>query len=203
MTTDRDSAIDAAVEQLRRGEVIAFPTETVYGFAVDARDEAAVQRLYERKGRPAVKPLSVLVGGESVARRLVRHWPARASELVARYWPGPLTIVLPRVLTGPDAVPEITVAGGDTIGLRCPDHPVALSLLAAFDGPLGAPSANRSGEDPPTDAPTVAANFPDMLVLDGGPCRLATPSTVVAISEGGEVTVLREGAVAADALVSG
>lgn len=196
--SDRVDEIEAAAKRLRAGGVIAFPTETVYGLGVDARNEAAVQRVYDLKGRPAVKPLSVLVSGESSARRLVSCWPEAASRLAACFWPGPLTIVVERVESGEWALPEIVVAGGTTVGLRCPDHGLTLDLLRRFDGPIAGPSANRSGESEPTSAADVREIFADpaeVLILDGGVCAMGRASTVVRIDEANHLQILREGGI--------
>ena len=193
-----DDVIQEAAARLRDGGVIAFPTETVYGLGVDARNEAAVARVYELKGRPPVKPLSVLVDGVESGRRLVTRWPETAARLADAFWPGPLTIVLPRVLEGHHALPEVVVASGTTVGLRCPDHDGTLAILRAFGGPVAGPSANRSGETEPTSASAVQAiyaNPRDVLVVDGGECRVGRPSTVVRISESDEVEILRDGAI--------
>ncbi|MCA9293529.1 MAG: threonylcarbamoyl-AMP synthase [Phycisphaerales bacterium] len=192
MTTppvDRAS-IDAAVARLRAGEVVAFPTETVYGLAADALNQAAIARLISLKGRPDGKPFSVLVADIDAARALVEDWPDRADILASRYWPGPLTIVLPKS----HAVPDAVTAGSSNIGLRCPDHPVALELIRAFGNPIAAPSANKSGSPEPRTACDVRAAFPDLFILDAGPCALGTPSTVLLIDDDRGDRILRAGA---------
>ena len=160
---------------------MAFPTETVYGLGADATNAAAIRRVFDVKGRPPTNPLIVHVADESVARRYARTWPTAATKLVAEFWPGPLTIVLPK---HPSIVSEVT-AGLDTVGLRSPDHPVALELLRAFDGPLAGPSANRSSHVSPTTAQHVRDEFPDGeidFILDGGPCDVGIESTVLDLS---------------------
>ncbi len=185
--------IDAALARLRAGEVVAFPTETVYGLGADALRARAVERVFALKGRPSNNPLIVHVADIAGARRVVADWPTDAQMLAQRFWPGPLTLVLKRA----PSVPTIVTGGGDTVAVRCPDHPMALDLLRAFGGPLVAPSANPSGRVSPTTAAHVSAAFNerDVLVLDGGPCRVGIESTVLSLV--GEPTILRQGAVSA------
>ncbi|MCA9310155.1 MAG: threonylcarbamoyl-AMP synthase [Phycisphaerales bacterium] len=193
-----EELVDAASARLRDGGVIAFPTETVYGLGVDARNPDAVERVYELKGRPPVKPLSVLVDGVEAARRLVTAWPAAAARLADAFWPGPLTIVLPRVMEGPYCLPGVVVAGGDTVGLRCPDHALTLAILGRFGGPVAGPSANRSGEAEPTTAGAVRTIFGDpqaVLVVDGGTCRVGRASTVIRVHADDTIEILRDGAI--------
>ncbi|HEV7591193.1 MAG TPA: L-threonylcarbamoyladenylate synthase, partial [Longimicrobium sp.] len=133
-------AVRQAAEVLRRGGLVAFPTETVYGLGAHALDPAAVERIYRAKGRPAYNPLIVHVATVDAARALSSAWPAAADRLAERFWPGPLTLVVPRAATIPDSVS----AGLPTVGVRVPAHPVAHALLAAAGIPVAAPSANRS-----------------------------------------------------------
>jgi L-threonylcarbamoyladenylate synthase len=185
--------VGAAADILRRGGLVAFPTETVYGLGADATNSAAIRRVFQVKGRPSTNPLIVHVADESVARRYAREWPAAATKLVAEFWPGPLTLVVPK---HPSIVPEVT-AGLDTVGLRAPDHPLALALLRAFDGPVAGPSANRSSHVSPTTAQHVRDEFPNNevdLILDGGPCEVGIESTVLDLSGDG-LRILRPGAV--------
>jgi L-threonylcarbamoyladenylate synthase len=171
-----DEALTLARELLGRGEVVAFPTETVYGLGANALSAAAVERIYAAKGRPRHNPLIVHVRDTAAAQELVTAWPALATQLAARFWPGPLTMVLPRG----EAIPAIVSAGLSTVALRVPAHPVALRLLGVCGLPLAAPSANRSLEVSPTSAEHVAASLPDVpLILDGGRCALGIESTVV------------------------
>ena len=187
-----DAAIARAVETLRGGGLVAMPTETVYGLACDASNGEAVARLYAAKGRPSFNPLIAHVeAGEMDAREGL--WDGRSAELVASFWPGPLTVVLPFAReTG--TVSELARAGLDTIALRQPSHPVARDLIAAFGGPLVAPSANPSGRMSPTAAEHVAADMGDKvdLILDGGPCRVGLESTIVSFV-GPRATLLRPG----------
>ncbi len=168
-----------AVERLQRGELVALPTETVYGLGADARNADAVARIFAAKGRPTTNPLIVHVADVAAARRLAGEWTPVADELAAMYWPGALTLVVRKT----DAVTAAVTAGGDTVGLRVPDHPVALELLRRSGVPVAAPSANRSEQVSPTTAAHVAdslgAFVDDLLILDGGACRVGIESTVV------------------------
>jgi L-threonylcarbamoyladenylate synthase len=173
--------------------LVAFPTETVYGLGADATNPRAIQRIFKVKGRPSTNPLIVHVADESVAQRYAREWPAAARVLVAEFWPGPLTLVVPK---HPSIAPEVT-AGLDTVGLRAPDHPLALELLRAFDGPLAGPSANRSSHVSPTTAEHVRDEFGDEidLILDGGPCTVGIESTVLDLTSN-PPRIVRPGGVA-------
>jgi L-threonylcarbamoyladenylate synthase len=169
-----------AAELLRAGELVAFPTETVYGLGANALDPSAVAKIYEAKGRPAYNPLIVHVADIESAKRLVSRWPDIATRLASRWWPGPLTLVLPKA---PD-IPEVVTAGLPTVAIRIPSHPVALALLRATALPLAAPSANRSGEVSPTTAQHVARSLGGRvpLILDAGPTTVGIESTVVDLS---------------------
>ena len=188
------AALRRAAAALKRGEPVAFPTETVYGLGANAFDPAAVRRIFEAKGRPEDNPLIVHVTGLAMLRRLVRDVPPEARALADRFWPGPLTIVLPKKA----AVPGVVTAGLPTVAVRVPDHPVALALIEAAGTPIAAPSANRSGRPSPTRAAHVAADFPGLLVLDGGAARHGLESTVVAL--GDPPRVLRLGAIPVEEL---
>jgi L-threonylcarbamoyladenylate synthase len=181
--------IAAAVARLRAGELVAFPTETVYGLGADALNEDAVRLVFDTKGRPATNPLIVHVDSAAMARTVVSHWPPEAEALARTFWPGPLSLVLPKA----PRVPALVTAGGPNVAVRCPDHPTALALLTAFGGPLVGPSANPSGRVSPTTAAHVRASFDErrVMVLDGGPCRAGIESTVVKLGE--RVEVLRPG----------
>jgi L-threonylcarbamoyladenylate synthase len=194
-----EQAIAHAVKRLRAGLLVAFPTETVYGLGADALNADAVARVFATKGRPAHNPLIVHVEGESAMARvpgLVAAWPASARSLAAAFWPGPLTIVVPKG----GAVPDVVTAGGGTVALRSPDHPVARALLKAFGGPLVGPSANKSGRVSPTTADHVRAEFDgaDVFVLDGGPCRVGIESTVVSVVD--VPRVLRPGSISRETI---
>lgn len=184
--------IDHAACVLRSGGLVAFPTETVYGLGADATNEAAVRRVFAAKGRPATNPLIVHVADVETAKRYTTHWSDAAQALAAAWWPGPLTLVLPKTAD----IPDVVTAGRGTVGLRSPDHPVAIELLRAFGGPVAAPSANRSNRVSPTTARHVRDELGDAvdLVLDGGPCAVGIESTVLDLS-GDRPRILRPGAV--------
>jgi L-threonylcarbamoyladenylate synthase len=190
--------ISAALARLRDGLLVAFPTETVYGLGADASNPDAIARVFRLKGRPATNPLIVHVSSPDMAQSLVADWPHDARTLASRFWPGPLTIVLPKS----PVVPDIVTAGGPTVGVRCPDHHIALTLLDAF-GPLVGPSANPSGRVSPTTAAHVRASFPndEVFTLDGGPCRAGIESTVVSLSEN-TPRILRPGVISAEQLAA-
>lgn len=184
--------IEEAVVLLNAGELVAFPTETVYGLGADARNPVAVARIFAAKGRPASHPLIVHVSGLASAREWAADLPDAARQLADAFWPGPLTIVLPKAAD----VPAVVTGGQATVALRAPAHPVARALLAAFGGGIAAPSANRYGRISPTRAADVREELGDhvALVLDGGPCEVGLESTIVACLDG-RVTLLRPGAV--------
>jgi L-threonylcarbamoyladenylate synthase len=193
---DRD-AIAAAARCLQSGGLVAFPTETVYGLGADAGNGEAVARLYAAKGRPAFNPLIAHVASREAAHTLA-HFDAEAEKLAAAFWPGPLTLVLPK---RPDCpVADLALAGLDSVAVRVPAHPLAQALLAAFGGPVVAPSANRSGHVSPTSAAHVLADLRGRIdmVIDGGPCTVGVESTIVAClgPSLGEPTLLRPGGVA-------
>ena len=192
-----DQSIVIAAEILKRGGIGAFPTETVYGLAADATNVEAVDRVFRAKGRPTTNPVIVHVGSIQFGREWVAEWPARAQALAERFWPGPLTLVLPR---DPRLAAAVT-AGGETVGVRMPDHPVALDLLRAADLPLIGPSANRSNRVSPTTANDVRDELEDRIdfILNGGPCRVGIESTVLDLSRL-RPRVLRPGAVSMEAL---
>ena len=195
---DPDVIADAAA-RLRIGELVSFPTETVYGLGANALDSAAVARIYAAKGRPAYNPLIVHVAHTDAARRIVTQWPDSAALLAAAFWPGPLTIVLPKSADIPDSVS----AGLPSIGVRVPANPVALALLRAARIPVAAPSANKSNQLSPTTAAHVMRGLADVdgIVLDGGPCAVGIESTVVDLSTD-QPTLLRPGGVSVAALES-
>jgi L-threonylcarbamoyladenylate synthase len=173
------AAVERAARVLAQGGLVAFPTETVYGVGADARNGEAVARLYEAKGRPSFNPLIAHVADLDGAHRLAR-FDRPAERLAAAFWPGPLTLVLPKRADCP--VAELATAGLDTIALRVPRHPVAHDILAAFAGPVAAPSANRSGHVSPTTAQHVLADLRGRveLIIDGGPAPVGLESTIVA-----------------------
>lgn len=183
--------IERAADVLRAGGLVAFPTETVYGLGADARNPSALRRLFAVKGRPPTQALTVHLGTDARPDDWAADVPREARRLMEACWPGPLTLVLRR---GPD-VPDLVTAGGDTVGLRVPDQPVALQLLRRFGGGVAAPSANRHGGMSPTTAEAVRAELGDDVdaLLDDGPCRLGIESTIVDCSRG-QPRVLRLGA---------
>lgn len=185
-----DPVILEAASLLRAGRLVAFPTETVYGLGADGLNPEAVARIYAAKGRPAANPVILHVADEAAARELVSRWPAEATALAARFWPGPLTLVLPASA----AVPAIVRAGGPSVALRCPAHPVALALIRAAARPLAAPSANRSQHLSPTLAQHVASSLGESvdLVLDGGPTEAGLESTILDLT-GARPRILRPG----------
>ncbi|HEY8432151.1 MAG TPA: L-threonylcarbamoyladenylate synthase [Sandaracinaceae bacterium] len=184
--------IEDAVQVLRAGGLVAFPTETVYGLGADARNPEAVRRIFAVKGRPAGHPLIVHLPSAEHLERWAARVPAAARELAARFWPGPLTVILEKR----DDVPGEVTGGQPTVGLRVPDHPLARELLDAFGGGLAAPSANRFGSVSPTTARHVRDDLGDAVdrVLDGGPCRVGVESTIVDLS-GDVPRLLRPGGV--------
>jgi len=182
-------SIREAAERIRAGELVAFPTETVYGLGANALDAAAVAKIYELKGRPPTSPLIVHMASIEMARTLVTEWPLKAEQLARKYWPGPLTMVLPKA----PAIPDIVTASLPTVGIRVPNHPLALALIQEAGVPLAAPSANRFTGLSPTTAAHVREAFGESVpVLDGGPCRVGIESTVVSLA-GGKITLLRPG----------
>lgn len=187
-----------AVELLRRGEVVALPTETVYGLAANALNPDAVGRIYELKGRPAFNPIIVHVSGIDMARTCVREWTALAQKLAAGFWPGPLTLVLPRS----DRIPDIVTAGGATVGIRWPNHPLMNEVIRRCGFPLAAPSANRSTEISPTTAEHVRKSFGAALslIVDGGPSHVGIESTVLDLSVH-PPRILRPGMIHAESLL--
>ncbi len=176
-SSDVEAQVEAASALLLEKQVVAFPTETVYGLGADATEEAAVQRIFEAKGRPADNPLIVHVADEDQVSQLVSEISPVARKLMDEFWPGPLTLVL----KSNGAAAENVTAGLPTIGIRMPDHPLALSLLRKTGKPLAAPSANRSGRPSPTTADHVYQDLDGKIagILDGGPTGVGVESTVV------------------------
>lgn len=173
-------AIARAAQILQAGGLVAFPTETVYGIGANALDPDSVAKIFAAKGRPAQNPIIVHVAAIDDAKKLVTAWPALAETLAGRFWPGPLTLVLPKAA----CVPESVTAGGPTVAIRMPAHPVALALLRACKLPLAAPSANRSTELSPTRAEHVLTSLAERidLLLDGGPTTGGLESTVLDVT---------------------
>lgn len=189
--------ISAAAALIRAGGLVAVPTETVYGLAADGLNEAAVRKIYEVKGRPAVKPLSLMVPDKSALKLYCEDVPRAAEYLAERFWPGPLTIVL----KAKPHIPEIVRAGGATVGLRCPDNAVTLEALRLAGVPFAAPSANPSGEESPKSAEKVLEYFDGRIdaVIDGGVCCIGRESTIIDMSAA-SYKILRRGALSEEAV---
>jgi L-threonylcarbamoyladenylate synthase len=175
-----DEEMARAAELIRRGGLVAFPTETVYGLGANALDAQAVQRIFEAKGRPSSSPLIVHVVDEDMAKSISAEWPRIAHVLAVRFWPGPLTLVVKKS----SAVPDVVTAGLDSVGIRVPWHPVALELIRRSGAPIAAPSANRFTQISPTTAEHVRTGLGDRvdMILDGGPTQVGIESTVVALT---------------------
>ena len=173
-------AVARAVDLLRAGQVVALPTETVYGLAANALNPEAVARIYAVKGRPAHNPIIVHVAEEGMARRCVAEWPALAGRLARAFWPGPMTLVLKKS----EAIPSIVTAGGDTVGVRWPSHPFIQAVIRACGFPLAAPSANPSNQVSATNAAHVRKHLGTKvpLIVDGGQSQIGIESTVLDVS---------------------
>ncbi len=197
LDASRPEAVEQAAGIIRRGGIVAFPTETVYGLGADGFNAVAVERIFAAKGRPADNPLILHVAGEEMVDLVARGRPATADVLMARFWPGPLTLVLPRR----EEVPDVVAAGLPTVAVRCPAHPVALALIAGVGRPVAAPSANRSGRPSPTTAEDVMEDLAGRIdaVLDDGPTGLGVESTVVDVTVSPPL-VLRPGGLPLEAL---
>ena len=189
--------IAQAAAVIRRGGLVAFPTETVYGLGADALSPAAVARIFDAKGRPAYDPIIVHVADSEALSRVAQEVPQVACRLAETFWPGPLTLVLPRA----EAVPPTVTAGRDTVAVRCPDHPVALALIQAAGTPIAAPSANRFGGPSPTTAQHVLDDLAGQveLILDAGPTPIGVESTVLDLTQA-VPTILRPGGLPREAL---
>ncbi len=178
------------MQALRDGDVVAFPTETVYGLGANAQNPVAVRKIFELKGRPADHPVIVHLDNPKYLHRWTRDVPAAAQKLAARFWPGPLTLVLPRA----EHVHDVVTGGQDTVAIRVPSHPMAQQLLTAFGGGIAAPSANRYGRISPTRPEHVREEFGDAVkvLLDGGESQIGLESTIVGF-DGDLVRLLRPG----------
>src|SRR5688572_7836957 len=186
--------IETAVQALRDGELVAFPTETVYGLGANAQNPAALQKIFDAKGRPRSHPLIVHLDSPRFLPRWAREVPPAAAQLAEKFWPGPLTMVLPRAAN----VHDLVTGGQETVAIRVPAHPMAQQLLTAFGGGIAAPSANRYGRLSPTRAEHVRDELGDAVrvILDGGECKIGLESTIVSCDASG-VRLLRPGAVTA------
>ena len=191
------AAVVRAVALLEAGEVVALPTETVYGLAANALDAQAVGKIYEIKGRPLRNPIITHVADLEVARECVSHWPAAAEKLARSFWPGPLTMVLRRS----KKIPDIVTAGGPTIGLRWPSHPFIQAVIRECGFPLAAPSANLSNQISPTNAAHVSKDLGGKinLIVDGGQSQVGIESTVLDLTTE-PLEVLRPGMIHAESL---
>ena len=203
LPTDRPESFRAAVrraaELLRAGELVALPTETVYGLAANALDARAVERIFRVKGRPTHNPIIVHVASLGMAKRCVARWPTLAGRLAKAFWPGPLTLVLPRA----EGIPDLIAAGGPTVGVRWPSHPFIQAVIRECDFPLAAPSANPSNLISPTNAEHVRKHLGNeiRLIVDGGPAQIGIESTVLDIS-GAPPRLLRPGVIHEQALLA-
>lgn len=197
--SDSDRGVRAAISFLRKGGLVAFPTETVYGLGADARDERAVASIYHAKGRPAHNPLIVHVA-DAVAAAALIDLPEAGRKASEAFWPGPLTLVAP--VRHDSGIAPICRAGAETLAVRVPEHRLAQALLAAFAGPLAAPSANRSGHVSPTNADHVMEELVGRIdgVLDGGQCDVGLESTILGFDADGTPRLLRPGGVSLEAL---
>jgi L-threonylcarbamoyladenylate synthase len=194
-----ETAVQRAADLLRAGEVVALPTETVYGLAANALDEKAVAKIFSIKGRPANNPIIVHVDGNEMARRCVAHWPELADKLSKAFWPGPLTLVLPRA----KIVPDLVTAGGATVGVRWPSHPFIQAVIRACGFPLAAPSANLSNGISPTNASHVQQQLGGKipLIVDGAQSQVGIESTVLDLSVN-PPRILRPGMIHAESLAA-
>ena len=183
--------LELAAQLIRNGELVAFPTETVYGLGADARKEDSVRAIFTAKGRPADNPLIVHISDISMLDGIVKEIPPLAITLAEHFWPGPLTMVLPKQ----DCIPDVTSGGLATVGVRMPSHPVARELIRISGCPIAAPSANRSGLPSPTTAKHVMDDMNGRIsaVLDGGQCEVGVESTVICFDDAETVHILRPG----------
>lgn len=174
------SAVEEAVKLLRAGEIVALPTETVYGLAANALNPDAVAKIFKAKGRPPTNPIIVHVDSIEMAKKCVKKWGALADKLAQNFWPGPLTLVLEKS----EIIPDIVTAGGKTVGVRFPSHPIIVAVIQECGFPLAAPSANLSSRISPTTAQHVLKSLGDKipLIIDGGECNIGIESTVLDIT---------------------
>ena len=192
-------AVRRAAELLRAGEVVALPTETVYGLAANALDETAVAKIFQIKGRPPNNPIIVHVASNDMAGNCVREFPASAKKLSKSFWPGPLTLVLPRAKN----IPDVVTAGGETVGIRWPSHPFIQAVIRECGFPLAAPSANLSNQISPTNAAHVRAQLGGKisLIVDGGQSQVGIESTVLDLTVS-PPRVLRPGMIHVESLAA-
>lgn len=197
LPADDPQAIQEAAEALRRGELVVFPTDTVYGIGCDYRNPKAIEGLYWAKERPRHMAIPVLIAHPHHAHQIARDLPSAYEELAQRFWPGGLTLIVPKQ---PD-LPSILCAGGDTVAIRMPNHPIALALIKAAGGAIAATSANRSGHPSPTTAQEALADLNGRahLVLDGGPCPEGVASSIIDLTQT-PPRLLRQGPIDVEAL---
>lgn len=192
---DMAPLISEAVAALKKGEVVAIPTETVYGLAAKISDDSAIRKIFSTKNRPFFDPLIVHVNSIAQAKTLVKEWPASAQLLAETFWPGPLTLVLPKN----DSISDLITSGLETVALRSPKHPIARAIIEKLGEPVAAPSANKFGRTSPSTAQHVREEFYDQLiVVDGGACDVGIESTIIKLHEtlnGIEITLLRAGSI--------
>jgi L-threonylcarbamoyladenylate synthase len=194
-----EKAVNGAVELLRAGQVVALPTETVYGLAANALDEKAVAKIFEIKGRPHVNPVIVHVASLEMAKRCVTVFSPLAEQLARAFWPGPLTLVLPRA----QVIPKIVTAAGETVGLRWPSHPLIQAVIRKCDFPIAAPSANLSNQISPTNAQHVYKQLKGKIqvIVDGGHSNVGIESSVLDLTVS-PPQILRPGMIHAESLVA-
>ena len=194
-----NAAVKRVAELLRAGEVVALPTETVYGLAANAFDAQAVAKIFQIKGRPANNPIIVHIAGIEMAKNCVKNFPTIADDLARNFWPGPLTLVLPRA----EKISEIVTAGGETVGIRWPGHPFIQAVIRECGFPLAAPSANLSNQISPTNAEHVRAQLTGKipLIVDGGQAQVGIESTVLDLTVS-PPRILRPGMIHAESLVA-
>ncbi len=196
MNSLQDLSISRATETLRSGGVVAFPTDTVYGVGADPFQPEAVRKLYQIKGRPIDKPIPILVGSVDDVQRVAQNLPTIFGQLAEHFWPGELTLIVEA-----KALPAEVTAGGHTVGVRMPDHPLALALLQRYGGAIATTSANKSDEPPATSAAEVRAELGELVgvILDGGQTATRVASTVLDLSVLPPV-ILRHGGISLDQL---
>jgi len=192
-----DHRLEEVAKSIRDGEIVAVPSETVYGIAADAWNPHAVLKIFQAKGRPEEKPISLLVGSISQARSFAKEWGELAQILAEHFWPGPLTIVVPKK----ENVPDIVTGGFDTVGLRMPRHSITMRLIELSGSPLATPSANRTGEPPADTAEEVVRQLgiAPAFIVDCGKCTIGTASSVLDLSVS-PPKILREGALSRETL---
>lgn len=193
--------IELARQLLTQGEIVAIPTETVYGLAGNAENPTAIQKIYALKNRPLNHPLIMHIAEGADLNQWVSQVPAYARLLIEKFWPGPLTLVFPCI---PGRVNPLVTGGQDTVAIRCPNHPIAQALLKATGFPLVAPSANPFGKISPTTAKHVMDSFPDeaLTILDGGRCQVGIESTIVDATNPEEYKILRHGTLSEESIRS-